>query len=156
MKKWLLCCSLLLTYPTMSENKSQLTECSVNQLDRPNQQLVMMELQRLGVKHVTIVLAQSVLETGHYRSKLSRTHNNLFGFRTKKGYLRFTNWRESCAYYKKWQDRHYNASKHRTYYQFLRKVGYAGDPNYTTIVKKIANDITKRKQNKSIHRSNNR
>jgi len=87
-------------------------------------------LRGLGVKHVNIVLAQSVLETGHYKSKLTRTHNNLFGFRTKNGYLKFNSWADCCAYYKRWQDRHYKTSKYSNYYIFLRKIGYAEDPNY--------------------------
>lgn len=99
------------------------------------------ELRKFGVKHPTIVLAQSRLETGNYKSRLTKTHNNLFGFRTKDGYLKFSHWKESVAYYKRWQDRHYKPTKHSSYYNFLRVIGYAEDPNYITKVKKIAYEL---------------
>lgn len=98
---------------------------------------VMHELTKLDVKHKDIVLAQSKLETGFYSSQLVRTHNNLFGFRTKKGYLRFDTWEESCEYYKKWQAKRY---KKGDYYKFLVEIGYAEDPQYTTKLKKIIDD----------------
>lgn len=110
---------------------------------KPSTDLVLKELRRLEVKHPRTVLAQSILETGHYKSKLTRTHNNLFGFRTAKGYLKFRTWKESCAYYKRWQDRHYKAKKHANYYAFLEEVGYAEDPQYITKVKTIVNEYNR-------------
>lgn len=100
---------------------------------------VLHELQSQKVKHVDIVLAQSILETGSYTSQLTRSHNNIFGFRTKRGYIKFGSWKECVAYYKKWQDKRYKNEPN--YYSFLVDVGYAEDPTYTdklrTIVKKM-------------------
>lgn len=112
---------------------------------KPNAELVLDELVRLKVKHPKIVLAQSKLETGNYRSVLTRTHNNIFGFRTSKGYLKFKDWKECCEYYKKWQDRHYKKSQHTTYYSFLSSIGYAEDTNYIAKVKSIANERSRKK-----------
>lgn len=96
------------------------------------------ELEKLGVQHIDIVVAQSLLETGTYRSQLVRTHNNLFGFRTKNGYLRFKSWRESCKYYKDWQRRKYKGGE---YFTFLKDIGYAEDPDYISKLKIILNRI---------------
>jgi flagellum-specific peptidoglycan hydrolase FlgJ len=140
MKKWLLCLAILVACTSQSKDVPPGTRSMPNKENvKLSKRAVIKELRRLGVKHPRIVAAQSVLETGHYKSQLTRTHNNLFGFRTSKGYLRFKNWKECCAYYKRWQDRHYEPNQHRSYYGFLRWVGYAEDPDYTTKVKTIAN-----------------
>tara|TARA_R110000868_G_scaffold268036_5_gene527295 strand:+ start:550 stop:981 length:432 start_codon:yes stop_codon:yes gene_type:complete len=115
----------------------------VQRVIKPSTDLVLKELRRLEVKHPRTVLAQSILETGHYKSKLTRTHNNLFGFRTAKGYLKFGSWKECCAYYKRWQDRHYKPKNHANYYAFLVDVGYAEDPQYITKVKTIVNEYNR-------------
>jgi flagellum-specific peptidoglycan hydrolase FlgJ len=145
MTKWILCFAILVActseskdVPPSSRDLSYMDSCP-----KPTRKLVLKELRKLGVKHPRIVLAQSMLETGHYSSSLTRTHNNLFGFRTKNGYLHFKNWKESCAYYKRWQDRHYKPNQHRSYYGFLRHIGYAEDPNYTSKVKTITDELSK-------------
>lgn len=99
---------------------------------------VMNELKKSNVEHADIVLAQSKLETGYYTSQLVRSHNNLFGFRTSKGYLKFSHWKESIDYYKRWQKRKYDGDP--DYYRFLVEIGYAEDPNYTNKLKKIVNE----------------
>lgn len=139
MKKWFLCLAILVACTSQSKDVPPRDRTLVEECPKPTRKLVLRELRKLGVKHPRIVLAQSMLETGHYKSSLTRTHNNLFGFRTSNGYLRFKNWKESCAYYKRWQDRHYNPSNHNSYYGFLRWIGYAEDPEYTTKLKTIAN-----------------
>lgn len=103
------------------------------------QHTVKYELELLGVKHADIVTAQSLLETGGYSSQLVKTHNNLFGFRTKKGYLRFDTWKESCAYYKKWQAKRYDNKQ--DYYTFLVEIGYAEDPEYTSKLKTVIKNV---------------
>ena len=87
------------------------------------------------VKHVDIVLRQSILETGWFScTQCSLQKNNLFGFRYKKKYLEFETIEESVAYYKKWQNKHYNGGN---YYKFLQKIGYATDPEYIKLLKAI-------------------
>ena len=107
---------------------------------KPTEELVYSELRKVGVKHAKIVLAQSKLETGRYRSRVSHIYHNLFGFRTKKGYIKFTRWEESVAYYKKWQDKHYKRSKYDSYYDFLLDIGYAEDTLYTQKIKKMVKE----------------
>lgn len=102
----------------------------------PNDSLVMKALQYYEIKYPKIVLAQSVLETGHYRSKLCRENNNLFGLynSAKKEYFKFSHWSESVEAYKKYVQYKY---KEGDYYNFLDSIGYASDSLYISKVKNI-------------------
>ena len=72
----------------------------------------------INIKHPEIVTAQSIWETGWYKcNNCSLDKNNLFGFYYKGDYIKFTNWKESINYYKRWQDKYYD--KERNYYDFL-------------------------------------
>lgn len=82
-----------------------------------------------------IVFCQAILETGHLKS--INYKNNLFGFRTKAGYLTFDSWEESVKKMKRWQNTHY---KKGNYYVFLRKIGYAESKIYELTLKKIYNE----------------
>ncbi len=96
-------------------------------------------LERLGVKHPEIVLKQSILETGWYECEhCSLKHNNIFGFRYKKKYLKFDNWIEGVEYYKRWQDERYDGGD---YYGFLKNIGYATSRTYISKLKQIKVDF---------------
>tara|TARA_R110002020_G_scaffold148779_1_gene324811 strand:+ start:4825 stop:5223 length:399 start_codon:yes stop_codon:yes gene_type:complete len=85
-----------------------------------------------------IVLAQSILETGWYKCKnCSLRKNNIFGFWYKGAYIEYSSWQESVSYYARWQSRHYDGGD---YYEFLKKVGYAEDPEYCNKLKIIVNE----------------
>jgi len=94
------------------------------------------EIVRNGILYPEIVLAQAILETGWFRSSLCRNRNNLFGLtnpRTGK-YFEFGHWTESVrAYYTKVQYKY----KGGNYLLWLRKIGYAEDPNYVRSVIKV-------------------
>lgn len=91
------------------------------------------EIIRNGIRHPKIVLAQAILETGWFTSPVCRNKHNLFGLtnpRTGK-YFEFSHWTESVkAYYTKVQYRY----KGGNYLLWLRKIGYAEDPNYVCSV----------------------
>jgi len=89
---------------------------------------------QLGIKHPEIVIKQSILETGWYKAPFLMSRNNLFGFR-KVEYLRFSNWKESVHYYKRWQDKHYK-NPNEDYYDFLVRIKYA-TPQYPFHLKKV-------------------
>ena len=90
------------------------------------------KLDGLDVRYPEVVMAQAKLETGNYRSKLFVKNNNLFGFRSKKGYLKYKSWEDSVEDYKRWQTKHYRGGD---YFCFLERVGYAEDSNYVKRVK---------------------
>ena len=90
-------------------------------------------LVKHNVKHVEIVLRQSVWESGWYKCKYcSLKFNNPFGFRlsskaregNSQGYLEFDTIEDAVRYYKRWQDKYY---KGEDYYDFLKRIGYAAD-----------------------------
>jgi len=92
-------------------------------------------LENEGVQHAEIVLRQAILETGWFKcTSCSLSRNNIFGFWYKKKYIEFDTWQDCVAYYKRWQDRHYKGGD---YYAFLKKVGFATDPNYLKRLKSI-------------------
>lgn len=92
------------------------------------------ELKKNNIKHSNIVLAQAKLETGHYTSKVVKTHNNIFGIRRNGKYKRYDSWQDCVKDYKKCIQSRYNGG---SYYAFLEHIGYAEDPAYTNKLKQI-------------------
>ena len=96
-------------------------------------------LKKHGIKYPKIVLAQAILETGRFRSRVCNVQNNLFGLRHSKGYYSFEHWEESViAYRDKVQYKHRDGEG---YYSFLKRIGYASAPDYLNKVKEIANQL---------------
>lgn len=104
--------------------------------ETPNDSLVLKAINYYEIKCPKIVLAQAILETGHYRSKLCKENNNLFGLynSAKKEYFKFSHWSESIEAYKKYVQYKY---KEGNYYNFLDSIGYASDSLYIIKVKNI-------------------
>lgn len=93
------------------------------------------------IKYPEIVYAQAVLETGYFTSNVCNTYNNLFGLYDSKNkdYYKFNHWTESVLAYKnkvqyKFKGEEYNYCE---YYKFLKKLGYAEDPEYENKVRVI-------------------
>ena len=95
---------------------------------------VLIELIKQDVPHPYIVLAQSKLETGNYKSKLCKTHNNIFGMRTSKGYKKYSNYVECIEDYKRLISSRYKGGD---YYAYLKRIGYAEDSTYIDKLKKL-------------------
>lgn len=96
-------------------------------------------LKKHGIKYPKIVLAQAILETGHFSSRVCNEHNNLFGLRHSKGYYSFDHWEESViAYRDKVQYKHRDGEG---YYFFLKRIGYASAPDYINKVREIAEKL---------------
>ena len=91
------------------------------------------------VKYPHIVYAQALIETGNFKSDLCLNDNNLFGlYNSSRGrYHRFNHWTESVVAYKDFIQRRYKPPE--DYYKFLQRIGYAGDPNYISKLKKVVN-----------------
>ena len=85
------------------------------------------ELRKQRVPHADIVLAQARLETGNFTSRRCREDKNIFGIKHGKRYAKYRRWQDSVADYK---ERISSRYKGGSYYVFLRKIGYASDPNY--------------------------
>ena len=85
------------------------------------------ELNRQHVPHAKIVLAQARLETGNFTSRRCKVDHNLFGMKRGRRYAKYRRWQDSVSDYKERISSRYNGG---SYYVFLRKIGYASDPDY--------------------------
>lgn len=94
-------------------------------------------LRYYGVHHPDIVYAQAILETGHFKSKVCKDCNNLFGLydSRNKRYYKFDKWYYSIKAYKTMIQSKYKPPNN--YYKFLDDLGYAEDPNYISKLKNI-------------------
>ena len=96
-------------------------------------------MEHYGLHHQSVVLAQALLETGYFTSSVCRNKNNLFGLTRRDGqYYEFATWQESVKGYRDMIQYRYKGGD---YYEFLRRVPYAEDPNYIYKVKRIESQL---------------
>ena len=100
-------------------------------------------IEEVGLNNQLFVLAQAVLETGNFTSPVCKNYHNLFGLYDSKhkDYYHFARWEDSVIGYQRFIQYRYNGGN---YLQFLRRIGYAEDPRYTTKVAQIAKQLYKR------------
>ena len=94
-----------------------------------------------GIEEPEFVMAQAIQETGWLNcKKCCLRYNNIFGF-YKKGNkcMQFESEKECIKYYKDWQKKRYTKWRKKypdgTYYDFLKKIGYAANPTYNKELK---------------------
>lgn len=107
--------------------------------DRPTTELILQACEYYNIHHSDIVVAQAILETGHFRSENCRVNNNLFGLfnSKKKEYFKFDHW-TSCV--KAYRDMiQYKYKENENYFMFLNRIGYAEDSLYNQKVQRIIN-----------------
>lgn len=97
----------------------------------------------VGLSNQLFVLAQALLETGHFSSRVCKEYNNLFGLYDSKSrdYFRFARWEDSVVGYKKMIQYKYKGGN---YLKFLKRIGYAEDPMYIQKIAKMAKSIYQR------------
>lgn len=126
-------------YITASYQDTVITEIIIEPdfMDKPASTRLMDALVYYHVQHPEIVYAQAILETGHFKSKLCKEANNLFGLYNskEKRYYKFNHWSESVVAYKEWVQRRYKPPEN--YYNFLNRINYASDPKYISKLKQI-------------------
>lgn len=94
------------------------------------------ELVAQEIDYPEIVLAQAILETGHFKSYSCKVRNNLFGLKRKDGtYMEFDHWTNSVHAYKKYIQKYTEIPN--DYYKYLNDLGYAEDSIYVIRVKEI-------------------
>lgn len=105
-------------------------------------------LGSLNLKFPHIALAQSILETGEYKSKIFRENKNLFGMKqartrttlaegTQYGHAYYKSWKNSVLDYAFWVSTYaYKCKTETQFYQLLDSV-YAEDGSYTKKLKEI-------------------
>jgi hypothetical protein len=114
-----------------------------------NYKILYQTIVLMGIKFPDIVFAQSILESGHFKSNLAKTNNNIFGMKLpkvrettaigkgKSGYAKYESWIHSVEDYSYWQNhmvKNDNISRSE-YFYLLGKV-YATDKNYVSRLKR--------------------
>lgn len=101
---------------------------------------LLMVLDEVGLSNHLFVMAQALLETGHFSSRVCKEYNNLFGLYDCRShdYFRFARWEDSVVGYKRMIQYKYKGGN---YLHFLRRIGYAEDTRYINKVAKIAKSI---------------
>ena len=112
--------------------------------DKPDKKLNISNLAEVleayHVKYPRIVIAQALLETGYFTSRVCWDCKNLFGLRRPSdgSYYRFGHWEESVKAYRDYVQYKYKGGD---YLQFLDRIGYAEDKTYTMKVRQIAKTL---------------
>ena len=106
-----------------------------------SQEALVEELKRLNVRFPHIVLAQAILETGYYESRIYNENNNLFGMKqararattalgTQLGHAYYNNWKESVTDYALYQAAYLNKLRTEKKYLSYLDRNYAEAKDY--------------------------
>lgn len=106
------------------------------------------ELKRLNVKYPHIVMAQAMIESGHFQSNIFRSNHNLFGMKearqrvttargTNLNHAYYENWKESVIDYAMFQAAYLKDLKTEAAYLLYLDANYAEAQNYDLAVKKM-------------------
>jgi len=106
---------------------------------------------QLNIKYPKVVLAQAIIESGHFKSKLFKENNNLFGMRhakqrhcisegSKNGYAIYNNWKESVIDYAFYQKTYLSKLNQDEYIAAIQK-RHCSDKNYTKLINQIIRQL---------------
>ena len=106
------------------------------------------ELKRLNVKYPHIVMAQAMIESGHFQSNIFRSNHNLFGMKearqrvttargTNLNHAYYENWKESVIDYAMFQAAYLKDLKTEAAYLLYLDANYAEAQGYDSAVKKM-------------------
>ena len=119
-----------------------------NEQNKFTKEKLVEELKRLNVKFPHIVMAQSILETGHWESEIFLENHNLFGMKearvrintaegTNKNHAYYNSWEESVYDYAFYQCRYLSGLRtEEEYYTYLGR-SYAESDNYVSTLKSV-------------------
>jgi len=119
--------------PVIQTDTVILTDTVYVNIPKLNKENLRKELIKQGIINPEIVLAQALLETNHFQSRVCREENNLFGLMKNGSYRTFKNWPECVTAYKNLIQNRYK--EHENYFVFLDRIGYAEDPEYIQKIK---------------------
>jgi Mannosyl-glycoprotein endo-beta-N-acetylglucosaminidase len=100
--------------------------------------------KEIGVKHPYKTVAQYVLETGWFESKVCKNRNNLGGYKNASGYLKFDTWQACVRYTLNFQDRK-GLDSTDNWYAWVESINYHEcDPKeYNKLIRSITRTIKK-------------
>jgi uncharacterized FlgJ-related protein len=104
-------------------------------------------MKSLNVKYPWIPMAQSIVETGHWKSHIFKENHNLFGMKeakqrvttaqgTQNNHAYYSTWRESVYDYAFYQARYLGQINSESDYYAYLDASYAENPNYIAAIKK--------------------
>jgi len=113
-----------------------------------SQEKLVEKISELNFKFPYIILAQTMQETGHYKSTIFRENNNLFGMKeaklratlaqgTDRGHAYYNSWQESVYDYAMYYNSYLRKIKTEDEYFEYLKQNYAEDPDYVPRLKDI-------------------
>ena len=120
----------------------------INEVDTFSRERLVEMLKDLNVKYPHIIMAQSIIETGHWSSDIFIENHNLFGMKqarrrittaegTSRNHAYYNHWRESVYDYAFYQCRYLSKiDSEEGYYTYLGS-SYAEAPNYVNIIKGV-------------------
>lgn len=120
----------------------------IKKTDEFSKEKMVQMLKDLNVRFPHIAMAQSIAETGHWKSGIFLENNNMFGMKeaksrittaagTNRNHATYNHWRESIYDYAFYQCRYLGGIKVESeYYQYLN-ASYAEDPEYVKNIKNI-------------------
>ena len=132
------------------------TQIFIAQVDTFSQDKLVSMLTDLNVDYPHIVMAQSILETGHFKSDIFLENRNLFGMKqarrrittaegTNRNHAYYNHWRESVYDYAFYQCRYLSKlDSEEDYFEYLG-ASYAEAKNYVKMLKQVIkkNDLEK-------------
>ncbi len=143
--KYAIIITLLLTIVESSKEEIiKTTETKPQRIDINTLELTLENLSYVidyyELNHKDIIIRQSILETGWFKSYNCKKRNNLFGLYDSRNnrYFSFPHWSDSVRGYK---ESIYYRYKSGDYYKFLINIGYAEDKLYISKLKSIKYDI---------------
>jgi len=110
------------------------------------------EIKRLNIKYPHIVMAQSIVETGHWNSGIFKENHNLFGMKqanirintakgTNRNHAYYENWQESLYDYAFYQCRYMSGVRSEEAYFLALDASYAeAGSDYSKLLKKTIKD----------------
>lgn len=122
------------------------------------------EVVNSGIKYPDVAVAQSMIETGHFKSTIFKSNNNLFGMKLPKqrkttaageqnGHAKYKTWLDSVKDYKLWQDSYKVSTLSKE--QYIAKLNSiycippsCGNNNYSRLVNNMlgrANELISKK-----------
>jgi uncharacterized FlgJ-related protein len=120
----------------------------IKKTDEFEKEKLVQMLKDLNVKFPHIVMAQSITETGHWKSSIFLENHNLFGMKeaqrrittaegTNRNHAYYNHWRESVYDYAFYQCRYLSSIRTESeYFQYL-SASYAEAGDYVDILKKV-------------------
>jgi uncharacterized FlgJ-related protein len=104
-------------------------------------------LLKLKVKHIDIILNQSKIETGYYKSQVFLENNNLFGMRQPENRITtaigsnlnhavYNTWQESVIDYAIYQSTYLKNMNRKEYLLYLHN-NYAKNKNYVNLINQL-------------------